>query len=329
MSVPDSPMGGGPAPMLVKSPESTVTVIPDEWRKPIRLGDLESVLKTRDLSLEYRIIRTMTETEETMSRLYRFRPDKDGVKRDRYKEILPFGENRVLLSDKQYINASYMPNCDGSNPKAYIASQGPLQSTIGHQWDIIWDHKVPLVMTIGNLMEGTTEKCAQYWPTNANDEIKVLGPGGRVFLVKCTNFSDIENNSMYRRDLQVRYNDSTLELVHYHFHAWPDHGSLDPVGMIAIAKALKGDRSLGSAPILVHCSAGVGRTGCVLTFANCVEAIEKQMSSTGRGISDCFLSIMDTLLSLRRNRIFIVERTWQYESVYASVLEIVKRGKLP
>jgi protein tyrosine phosphatase len=80
--------------------------------------------------------------------------------------------------------------------------------------------------------------------------------------------------------------------------------------------------------VLVHCVAGVGRTGCVLLLSNCVECIEEQLAGV-KTLQDAELSVMSILLELRKNRVFIVERTWQYESVYAAVVEIVKLGILP
>lgn len=334
-SVPDSPLLGVPsstvaAPILLKSPEASVRVYPDEWKKSIKLGELATVLKSRDLALEYRIVRTMTETDLMMNRLYRYKPI-DGLRRDRYKDIVPFSENRVLLSDGSYINASYMPNWNGKNPRAFIASQGPLQSTIGDQWDLIWSHGIEVVVTIGKLAEGATEKCAEYWPTKAKSPMVATGPKNREFNLRCVRETLIADDMIIHRKISISVaGDEERVIDHYHFVAWPDHRSVPPEALIAIVRIIQAQRraTVSARSVLVHCSAGVGRTGCVLLLSNCVECMEEQLAS-GKTIKDAQLSVMSILLELRKNRVFIVERTWQYDCVYAAVAEIVRLGILP
>lgn len=252
-SVPDSPLFGVPsstvaAPILVESPEASVRVFPEEWKKSIKLGELATVLKSRDLALEYRIVRTMTETDLTMNRLYRYKPI-DGLRRDRYKDIVPFSENRVLLSDGSYINASYMPNWNGKNPKAFIASQGPMQSTIGDQWDLIWSHNIAAVVTIGKLAEGATEKCAEYWPTKVKSPMVATGPNNREFTLRCVSETSIAHDMMIHRKISISHTDEEERFIdHYHFVAWPDHGSVPPEALIAIVKIVQADRRVGRSP---------------------------------------------------------------------------------
>jgi protein tyrosine phosphatase len=248
--------------------------------------------------------------------MYRACPEKN-----RYRDMVPFADNRVKLADGSYINASYMCNFDRSNPKSFIACQGPLQSTITDQWNMLVNEQVRSVLTIGTLAEGTTEKIAQYWPENPGDSLSVENMS-----ITC-----IEKNETYagliQRDLQVSLPNGTKEtLVHYHFYAWPDHGSLPPEKMILLARVVKTQRELsGSSPIVVHCSAGVGRTGSVLALFSCVESVESQLRTNGGQISDCWLSVMTNVLNLRECRVHIVERTWQYESLYAAIAELVNR----
>ena len=144
------------------SHETTIRVFPSEWKQVIRLDEFSKISKTRDINLEYRILRVLTENAKMVSRLYRL----GGKDQDRYKDILPFVENRVILPGNGYINASYMPNHDGTNTKAFIACQGPLSSTVGDMWSMIWMEEVEVVFAIGSLYEGPTEKFVQYWPNN-------------------------------------------------------------------------------------------------------------------------------------------------------------------
>lgn len=313
------------APILVPSPsnDSTIRVIPEEWKAPIKLAELESVLKARDVELEYRIVRYLSENDRMVSRLY---VDETSKALNRYREMVPFKENRVTLSDGSYINASYMPGADPGKKKAYIACQGPLTHTIPDQWDMIWTEKVSGVLTIGNLKEGTTEKIAQYWPEQKGDSIEVKR-GGKVFRIFCTEQRQLFQG-LIERILLVELGTEKRNVNHYHFTAWPDHGAVPPSVLIALASLLKHERiAHPSEPVVVHCSAGVGRTGTVLTMSNAVESVETQLVANNGDLSKCSVSVMQTVLALRECRVHIIERTWQYESVYAAIQELVKTHK--
>jgi protein tyrosine phosphatase len=315
------------APILVPSPsqDTTVRVLPDEWRVPLKVSDFPSIVGKRDMELEYQIVRALTEDERMQNRIFR---DETLKGKNRYRDMLPFRENRVLLSDGGYINASYMVNADRCNSKAFIASQGPLKSTIGDHWDMIWNEGVNSILTIGRLNEGTTEKIALYWPESAGENMIVTGPAGDEFRVICTRSSEV-TSGLWRRSLEVIRNASSQRSVtHYHFIAWPDHGSLPPETMIMLASLVKEMRSLSdSNAVLVHCSAGVGRTGTVLAIANCVESVEAQLSKHEGRLDECWLSVMTTVLHLRECRVHIVERTWQYESIYNAIAELARQHR--
>ena len=309
------------APILVPSPNnSTVRVFPDEWKAPLRVSTLPQMIGKRDLELEYRIVRFLTEDDRMHKRLYRNEADKD---KNRYRDMVPFVENRVLLPNGAYINASYMVNGDGRNKKAYIASQGPLKSTIGAHWEMIEKEHIKCVLTIGKLSEGTTEKIALYWPESAGDVMEFTTTSGFSGRVKCLSVSEVAPGLFQRLLFVSSPTGVNHEVTHHHFVAWPDHGSLPPETMILLASLVKAQRiASGTSPVLVHCSAGVGRTGSVLAIANCVEIIENQLKENGGNLEDCWISILGTVLNLRECRVHIVERTWQYESLYAGLAEL-------
>ena len=250
------------APILVPSPtdQNSVRVFPEEWKTPIRLTDLSQVSAKRDIDLEYRIIRVLAEDERMNKRLFRSDDSKD---KNRYRDMVPFSDNRVVLPDGSYINASYMVNGDGTNRKAFIASQGPLKSTIADQWTMIHNEAVFSILTIGKLTEGPTEKIALYWPENVGDVLEI-----GVVRVECSSVSEIAPGFFKRILWLSLHGGSKKELNHFHYVAWPDHGSITCETMILLASVVKGERSAHpSSPMLIHCSAGVGRTGTVLAIA--------------------------------------------------------------
>jgi protein tyrosine phosphatase len=316
----NSPSNGrSSAPILVPSPsnEANVRVFPDEWRAPLRVADLASLAKARDLALEYRILRVLTETDRMQAREFR---EESSRAKNRYRDMVPFCENRVLLSDGSYINASYMKNFDQSNPKRFIASQGPLTSTIDDHWDMVWTEGVRTILTIGKLAEGTTEKIALYWPTDKHEPVVVAGPTAMTVSLLEERAGEPEGLTTRVLEVVTKCGDKRT-VIHHHFEAWPDHGAVPPSIMILLASIVVADRGA----VLVHCSAGVGRTGSVLAVANCVENIQHQLNRSGGDLSAVTLSVLATVEQLRDDRVHIVERTWQYESVYQAVIELASK----
>jgi protein tyrosine phosphatase len=312
------------APILIPSPsnDTSIRVIPEEWKMPIKLSEFDSVVKARDLELEYRIVRALTENDRMTSRLFL---NEESKKLNRYREMVPFCENRVLLSDGSYINASYMPAADGSHKRAFIASQGPLAHTIGDQWDMIWNEGICAVFTIGNLNEGRKEKIAQYWPESKGQSEDVVSNSKKPFKISCVGQEEVFEG-LIKREIILSHLGKERTVRHHHFTAWPDHGAVPPTVLINLVSLVKRERKIKQ-PVLVHCSAGVGRTGCVLTLSNCVEWVESQLEKNGGDVSGCQLSVMQILLALRECRVHIVERTWQYESIYAAISELIARHR--
>jgi len=324
----------GSSPILVPSPlgRDKVRVFPHEWKVPISLKDFSTIASKRDVELEYRILRVLTENSKMIGRLYIRKstsPDSPSKqqriessstsKKDRYRDILPFVENRVTLSDGQYINASYMPNFTGSNHRAFIACQGPLHSTIGDQWEMIWAEKVKAVFAIGKLYEGKTEKFAQYWPSS--DTVRQMHAGTQ-FQLELVSEEKVDE-LIVRRLVHVTRIGATgpsqkQSVIVYHFTDWPDHTAIESRDLLSLVKRMHMFRtSFPENPVVVHCSAGVGRTGCALTMTHVIEAIEGALGTEPHlAISDSSLSILTTAINLRRYRLYMMQTTDQYISVF-------------
>ncbi|KAF4528174.1 hypothetical protein B566_EDAN016946, partial [Ephemera danica] len=139
--------------------------------------------------------------------------------------------------------------------KAFIATQGPREETIGDFWRLVWQKNISCIIMLCNLTEAQTMKCAQYWPavnTSAHhkDELLVRTDNEEAFLDYAV------------RNFTVTRGNASRTVTQLHYTAWPDHGV--PRYAHSLASVLRQVPLDGSAPILVHCSAGVGRTGTVI-----------------------------------------------------------------
>ncbi|RNA37685.1 Receptor-type tyrosine- phosphatase R [Brachionus plicatilis] len=228
--------------------------------------------------------------------------------KNRYRTIVPNELTRVRLpvrnSDplSSYINANYISGYK-DEPKAYIASQGPMSNTINDFWFTIWNENVSCVVMITKLYERNKNKCELYIPDQINkteyyDSVKVT-----VNQVKA--FEDYEI-----RMLTVSCNDETRTLYHYWYTAWPDHNLPDnPDALIQFIKQVENMKKIDetkNSPILVHCSAGVGRTGCFLAIAIGIKYID----------NESLIDIVRIVCKLRKERGGMIQTLEQYEFIY-------------
>ena len=315
-----------------------IRVLPNEWKAPIALRDFVNISGNRDLQFEYRILRVLTENSKMASRLYYHksvtsppvspRSSNEGYsisRRDRYRNIVPFGENRVELPGGGYINASFMPNLSGSNKKAFIACQGPLSSTIADHWEMIWTENVKAIFAIGRLYEGPTEKCAQYWPSMDTDRHMRVQYKPESILHTPTSQYDIElvredsvcDGQLVRREIRISSAEDSRTVIHYHFLAWPDHTAIKSSStLLNLVTRMHMFRSnYPDNPVVVHCSAGVGRTGCALTMCHVIESLDDSISRSP-DLSNEGISILSIAINLRRYRLYMMQTTEQYVSVF-------------
>ncbi|EFA12064.1 tyrosine-protein phosphatase non-receptor type 11 isoform X1 [Tribolium castaneum] len=261
---------------------------------------------------------------------------KEGVKpenrnKNRYKNILPFDDTRVKLKDadpnvpgSDYINANYIKwkadycggNELGSDPsgKVYIATQGCLPSTIADFWQMVWQENCRvIVMTTKETERGKT-KCARYWPDQGTKEY-------RKIKVKILMESSTPHYTL--REFLVSMDGTNCErkVYQYHFQAWPDHGVPSDPGCVLnfLHEVNKRQESLQQelpdnppGAILVHCSAGIGRTGTFIV----IDMILDQLKKYGL---DCEIDIQRTIQMVRSQRSGMVQTEAQYKFVYLAV----------
>ncbi|TRZ02833.1 hypothetical protein DNTS_026705 [Danionella cerebrum] len=240
---------------------------------------------------------------------------KDGNQsKNRYIDILPYDYTRVVLStggDQDYINASFI---DGyQEPKKYIAAQGPKEDTVGDFWQMIWDQKSSIIVMVTRCEEGNKPKCAQYWPC-LERETEIFDD----FVVKIKTEQHCPDYIIRHLVLaNKREMASEREVTHIQFISWPDHGVPgDPFMLLKLRRRVNSFKNFFSGPIVVHCSAGVGRTGTYISIDAMIESLEAE----GR------VDIYGYVVKLRRQRCLMVQVEPQYILIHAALIEHYQYG---
>uniref|UniRef100_A0A8C9ZL56 protein-tyrosine-phosphatase n=1 Tax=Sander lucioperca TaxID=283035 RepID=A0A8C9ZL56_SANLU len=234
------------------------------------------------------------------------------MKKNRVLQIIPYDFNRVILSMRRgqeftdFINASFI---DGYRQKDYfIATQGPLMHTVEDFWRMVWEWKCHSIVMLTELQEREQDKCCQYWP--AEDSVTY---GDYTVELKGDTLCD----TFSLRDLVLTFvpEKQTRVIRHFHFHGWPEVGiPTEGKGMIdIIASVQRQQQQSGNHPIVVHCSAGAGRTGTFIALSNILERVKAE------GLLDVF----QTVKSLRMQRPHMVQTVEQYDFCYRVVQDFV------
>uniref|UniRef100_A0A8C7KGE4 protein-tyrosine-phosphatase n=1 Tax=Oncorhynchus kisutch TaxID=8019 RepID=A0A8C7KGE4_ONCKI len=187
--------------------------------------------------------------------------------KNRYPNILPYDHSRVLLTQidgyscTDYINASYI---DGYKEKnKFIAAQGPMHDTVADFWRMVWEQKTATIVMLTNLKERKEDKCYQYWPDQG------CWMYGNV-RVAAEDFTVLVDYTMRKFCVQYQGSDGPRApclVTQLHFTNWPDFGvPFSPIGMLKFLKKVKTVNPSYAGPIVVHCSAGVGRTGTFIVI---------------------------------------------------------------
>lgn len=247
--------------------------------------------------------------------------------KNRYKNILPFDDTRVVLQNadgsKGYINANFIRvdeeglfDTEPSACKVYIATQGPLQNTIGDFWQMVWQEKCRVIVMTTREVERSKPKCCRYWPDERNETVEHAG-----FKVK--NVGETTTGDYTLRELELTDVPTSEFRVIYHFHftAWPDHGVPgDPGCALNFLEQVNSKQDSSGpdvGPIVVHCSAGIGRTGTFIVIDMIVDEIKR------KGLA-CEIDIMKTIRMVRRQRSGMVQTEAQYKFVYLAVQQFIE-----
>ncbi|XP_062577033.1 uncharacterized protein LOC134238932 isoform X2 [Saccostrea cucullata] len=236
----------------------------------------------------------------------------ENVPKNRFKTTFPYDHSRVILRRQDenlsdYINANYI---DGPNrKKEYIAAQGPKQNTLGDFWAMLWQENITTVVMLTNLREGEKIKCTQYWP----DKDKHINYG----TVSVKWMEEREYAFFVTRKLKVINKEmkKSRVLTHYHYTAWPDHGTPDPLCLIIFHNhVIRTQSNQKNAPTVVHCSAGVGRTGTYIAL----DILHQMGTKTGK------VNVAECVRKMRENRMTMVQTYEQYITIFLTLQEDFK-----
>uniref|UniRef100_A0A8V0ZWU0 protein-tyrosine-phosphatase n=1 Tax=Gallus gallus TaxID=9031 RepID=A0A8V0ZWU0_CHICK len=201
-----------------------------------------------------------------------------------------------------YINANYI---DGYHrPRHYIATQGPMQETVKDFWRMIWQENSASVVMVTNLVEVGRVKCVRYWP----DDTEVYGDI-KVTLIETEPLAEYVIRTF---TVQKKGYHEIREIRQFHFTSWPDHGvPCYATGLLGFVRQVKFLNPPEAGPIVVHCSAGAGRTGCFIAIDIMLDMAENE------GVVDIFNCVRE----LRSQRVNLVQTEEQYVFVHDAILE--------
>ncbi|XP_034147274.1 receptor-type tyrosine-protein phosphatase F isoform X3 [Esox lucius] len=238
--------------------------------------------------------------------------------KNRYANVIAYDHSRVVLTSvdavpgSDYINANYIDGYRKQN--AYIATQGPLPETLSDFWRMVWEQRAHTIVMMTRLEEKSRVKCDQYWPVRGTetygmiqvtmlDTVELATYSVRTFALYKTG---VKNGSSEKREIRQ-----------FQFMAWPDHGVPEyPTPILAFLRRVKACNPPDAGPMVVHCSAGVGRTGCLIVIEAMLERMKHEKSVDIYGHVTC----------MRAQRNYMVQTEDQYVFIHEALLEAATCG---
>jgi len=234
--------------------------------------------------------------------------------KNRYANVIAYDHSRVILEavpglpGSDYTNGNY---CDGYRKRnAYIATQGPLPETFADFWRMCWEQKVATIVMMTRLEERARIKCDQYWPTRGSDTYGVVS-------VMITDVQELATYCVRTFQLHRLGTTEHREIKQLQFTAWPDHGVPDhPAPFLQFLKRVRALNPIEAGPMIVHCSAGVGRTGAFVVIDSMLERLRYENT----------IDVYGHVTVLRAQRNYMVQTEDQYIFIHDAVLEAVTCG---
>ncbi|XP_049539452.1 phosphatidylinositol phosphatase PTPRQ [Anopheles darlingi] len=269
------------------------------------------------VSKEFQAINYFSDTvlQETVS----YHSARENERKNRYVNILPYDSNRVLLdsneeedeydgrSGNDYINASFIEGY--KYQREYIATQGPKLETCADFWRMVIQYEIEAIVMLTQPIDHEKNKCCQYYP-RYQQKIRF-----NDIRVECK--QELKLLFYHKRLFEVTQGNLTKLVFHYHFLEWPDHSCpASPTDLVKFTKIIRAERKSYAIPLVVHCSAGVGRTGTFIALDIILQRMQNEKK----------INVYDTVKQLRRQRVKMVQTLDQYTFLYQCCLEQVSKS---
>ncbi|XP_062567726.1 receptor-type tyrosine-protein phosphatase epsilon-like [Saccostrea cucullata] len=226
--------------------------------------------------------------------------------KNRYTSTFPYDHSRVVLKKPHggdYINANYIENV--LDQRNYIATQGPKPKTIADFWQMIWQENVSVIVCLTNLKEGGKNKCAQYWP-DISDKLQTGD-----FTLRHLEEKGYSNYTTRRFKAYNNLEKKDREVLMYHYTRWPDHGVPDPLSLVVFHRHVMKTSPKTGKYTLVHCSAGIGRTGTYIAL----DALYREGERSSR------VNVPMYVRTMRKDRMNMIQSDDQFKAVYLALCE--------
>ncbi|XP_046568309.1 receptor-type tyrosine-protein phosphatase alpha-like [Haliotis rubra] len=228
--------------------------------------------------------------------------------KNRFKGIYPYNHSLVVLKgnggSSGYINASYI---DGrTRGKQYIATQGPLPNTVVDFWKMIWQEQAPVIVMLANITEDGRRRCEPYWPNEQGEDTKTFGPWKITVADSCP-LADFTI-----RTLTIKKGGMQRTVKHVHYMVWPDKDVPEnTMSLVELRNKVRTFCDFAQGPMVVHCSAGVGRTGTLIALDSLIEDAETRN----------MVDIYGCVWRLRNCRVSMVQTQSQYVFLHDCLLD--------
>lgn len=284
------------------------------------------VLTKHDYGCELKLIKWITDDETHKNNFIKI--GNKGAKINRHNDILPYVFNAVPLdlniTEKNldnYINASYIDGPTKNEFKLFIATQGPLKETIPSFWKMIYNHKIKLVVMLSSSLEEVEGRNEIYWP---REKETPLNFEENNLFIEFVNKEEIIQNAVILKKFKIN---GEFEVKQMHIICWPDHGMPSDQKLAreivdTMINYMKEERNESKSPIVVHCSAGVGRTGTVIAIYEIVLCLEYLKKFN----KPLVMNVFNVVRKLREQRYSLVTDTDQYKFIYDYSLNWIKNN---
>ncbi len=288
--------------------------------------EIKKIIKRRDYSCELKLLKWITEDIEHKQTCIKISNTK--TKLNRHNDILPYKYNRVttnneIPNENNYINASLIEGPFKTDKNLFIATQGPLSGTLFSFWSMVIFHKINLIIMLSNIIEEGREKSECYWPIDKEKDLILQNENNEKISISLINEKIEIQDSLLIRTLKIN---EEKEITQIHILCWNDHDIIKDELLFKkilnfLINNINDNRiNFPDIPILIHCSAGVGRTGTFIAIYQIIKCLEKIKVLKKEPI----LNVFNVVRKLREQRYSMVTDVIQYQLIYTFCINWVK-----